>query len=285
LAAFFAGIKPATYIILKVGTKNLSDKYTFESLLDEQGIVYSKSRPKGYEEIRSVSGNVVKWALAGVWIGYDLFNTIREQKMFKKYVSFIRRGMSKKGDLIAGKIYGYPSCCVKNFIKEDAEFLAKNYTYFDYFKKLHDMNKAFGYVAHTPCSVRCSKTAALDKSYERAVRSNLPKFYSWYNSKKKHSTELIIDLELDIKRPGLAGQTIWPVRDGHDYRLVSRAPFNGKYYITHLLTRDSYVRGAIISADLEMQRNHTEIKIKKVLPKVLDDFHHERKLVAYGRAY
>ena len=117
LGLFTAGVKPNTYVILKVGPENLEEKYQFERLLKENRIVYEAGRPKSYEKIEKIAGNRIKWALAGIWFGYDLFAGKANRRIFQKYVSLVRKGTGEaraKAAGVAGKLYGYPACCIRN---------------------------------------------------------------------------------------------------------------------------------------------------------------------------
>ena len=41
----------------------------------------------------------------------------------------------KQADELGGKLYGYPSCCIKKFSKERSNtYLKKHYTYYEYYK-------------------------------------------------------------------------------------------------------------------------------------------------------
>ncbi len=166
LVLFLAGLKPSTYIILKINPKSLDEKYRFEQLLKQNKILFSASRQKGYEEITKIKANTITWEFKGVFVGYDLFKNKNAKKQFEKYKNLIAKQKIKEADEIGGKIYGYPSCCIKQRQKETTEYIKKHYTYHEFYKKFHDSDRKFPFVFYSPCPIKCKKTAILNKNIQ-----------------------------------------------------------------------------------------------------------------------
>jgi len=261
--------KPNTFAHTRI-TDNLHDKHEFEKLLKLNKIVFDASNAKGFEEITGIKDNAVIWKMAGIWYGYDLFRNSKEKKRFDKYVSLIKKQKHAEADKLAGAIYGYPSCCVKKFIEEhDPNVLSKKYTYYNYYKRLHNSDKAFPFISHMPCSPSCKKTAALNKKYAAAINKWAPKFYKAYSKKRSYSVPVIVDLEADIA-PG------WRNKDGHEYAIVTKEPIEGRYYEISWLSKPAFKRGTLLEAGITIQYDYADVKIKKKLGQ-LKNFHHERK--------
>src|SRR5574342_199950 len=265
---FASGAKPNTYIHLRV-TNNIDDKHEFERLLKLNKIPFNVSKAKGFEEISAIKGNAAVWKIKGIWYGYDLFRNKKSQKEFTRYVSLIKQRKHDAADLLAGKIYGYPSCCIKNFIEEhDPKVLPRKYTYYEYYKRLQDSDRNFPFISHTPCSPRCKKTTALNKKYASAIKKSSPKFLSAYSKHRKYSSAVIVDTEND---------DIWRKKNGHNYNLVTKKPLDGKYYEINWLSKGSFPRGTVLDADVTQAYDYAVVKIKKKLGH-LKNFHHERKV-------
>ncbi len=275
LILFLSGLKPATYVHLKIA-KNLHDKHDFEKLLKRCNVLFKTSRAKGYEEIVKVSGNKALWNFEGTWYGYDLFKGAKEKRQFETYINLVKSQKHKQADLIAGKLYGYPSCCIKNFISEhDARNIAKKYKYYEFYKKLHDSDKAFPFIIHTPCSTKCRSSASLNMKFKETIKKSSLRFYKEYTKKNKLRLQAVIDIENDLF---FKGKSVWPVKDGHDYILISKKPINKKYYLISWLTKETLPRGTIIEADVMLQCDYG--KVSKIKEKgFVKNFHHERKFI------
>ncbi|TAL56018.1 MAG: hypothetical protein EPN86_02910, partial [Nanoarchaeota archaeon] len=190
---FASGAKPNTFVHLRI-TDNLSDKHEFERLLKLNKIAFDASKAKGFEEIKQIKKNAVIWKLTGIWYGYDLFRSKKEKKKFEKYVELIKKHKHATADTMAGKFYGYPSCCTKKFIQEhDPNVISKNYTCYRYYKRLHDSDRAFPFISHMPCSPKCRKTTALNKKYSLVLSKTAPKFYKQYSKRRSYSVPVIVD--------------------------------------------------------------------------------------------
>jgi len=123
LATFVGGLKNACFVRLKVTPKNLDELHHFERHISECKFLFRHSGPRSFEEIKSVSHGVIKWGFFGIWYGYDLFSSLSALREFEKYNVLLKKSHSQ-ADVVAGKLYGYPSCCVKNYIREhDLKFL------------------------------------------------------------------------------------------------------------------------------------------------------------------
>ncbi|MEM3154742.1 MAG: hypothetical protein QW165_04225 [Candidatus Woesearchaeota archaeon] len=265
---FVSGAKPNTYIHFRV-QENIHDKHEFERLLKLNGIVFKTSRAKGFEEITRVSGNKVVWKLKGIWYGYDLFRNKKSQNEFERYVALVKRQKHEAADKLAGKIYGYPSCCIRKFIAEhNPVILPKKYSYYQYYKRLRDSDKAFPFISHTPCSPHCNQSAVQNKKYSAAIKKWAPKFYKTYSQKKTYRVPVIVDIE--------SGTDLWKKRDGHDYVLVTKKPIEGKYYELSWLSKAAFPRGTVLDAIIAIQYGYANVTILKKLG-MLKNFHHERK--------
>jgi hypothetical protein len=265
---FATGAKPSTYVHFRI-QKNLHDKHEFERLLKLNKIPFETSRAKGYEELSKVTGNKAVWRLQGTWHGYDLFKNKKEQHEFHKYVGLIKKQKHHQADKLAGKIYGYPDCCTKEFIEgHDIKKLAKKYTYYQYYKKLHDSDTAFPFIAHTPCSPKCAETKKLNKKYQSAIKKYAPSFYKKYLRKRIYNIPVIVDVESDFG--------IWKKKDGHDYVLVTLKPLEGRNLLISWLTKAKFERGTKLLAEITLQYDYATVKIKKKTGHV-KNFHHERK--------
>lgn len=266
-----AGVKPATYIRLKI-EKNLHDKHTFDDLLKAAGFHFKVSRPKGYEEIVNASKKRAKWKFRGTWYGYDIFRTEKEKKKFEKYKKMLK-ARHKQADILAGEVYGYPKCCVKRFVKElDLKWVARNYSYYEFYKRLHDTDKAFPYIQHTPCSAKCKKSVALNKKYKDTARKHAKKFYKEFTKKVTQNIPLVINTFNDLTQND---KSIWKEKDGHDYVLVTLRPIDKKYFLVSWLTKKEYRLKTMVEAEVTVQHENATVKKVKEIG-FAKDFHHER---------
>lgn len=252
LILFAAEAKPATYLHLHIN-KNLHDKHEFERLLKLKNIKFSIGRAKGYEEIAKIKDNAVVWTLKGIWYDYDLFKDKTHKDLFLKYLGLLRKERGEEADKIAGRLYGYPKCCVKAFINQN--------------KKLNPSGRKFPFITHIPCSVNCGKTKKLNEMYRKAVKKASPRFYREYCARKTALVPIIIDSE----KKGLK-------RNWHEYSVITKKPINGKYFITNLLSGKHYRKGTVLDATVTIQGRHARIKVHKIIGKI-KKLHHERKFV------
>ena len=281
LILFTSGIKPVTYIILKVFPKKPEEAVNFERLLKQAGFVFRKSRPKTFEEITSIKKNEIRWDIKGVWIGYDLFHTKKQLEDFKKYLHFAEKGRHTQADRIAGKLYGYPACCIDAFIKKNnnPKSIAKKYSYYDYFKFLHYVDKKFPFIQHQPHALNCRGTINLNKKYRDAVRKYAPEFYKSFIKKKTFKTDVVVDVANDIMAEELLteeGPSIWPIKNGHDYIFITMNPIVKKYWLINHLVKDFIERGTVFPAKITMQYDMATIELGKP-KKQLGELFHERK--------
>src|SRR3989338_3187146 len=219
LILFSAGVKPNTYVSLRISTKNLDEKYHFEQQHD-------------------------------------------------------------KADLIAGKLYGYPRCCINRFIEEhDLKKLAKKYSYYAFYDKLHTLDKRFPFLSHTPCSLKCKDSIKINNDYRMIVKKSASRFWKEYTRKQSFTTKLVVDYESGIFLDKInENKSIWPKKDGHDYGLISLTKFKGHHYVFSNLSKKHYLRGTILLAKVTVQYDYAIIKIKKIV-RLLNNFHHQRKLL------
>jgi hypothetical protein len=282
LILFAAGIKPATYVILKIDPKNLSEKYRFEKRLKDLGVVFVESRMRSYEVIDRIVKNKIHWKIQGVWIGYDLFKSKKELKMFKSYVTAIRKQKHDKADRIGGKLYDYPRCCIREYTKEqNTDYLKKKFTYYQYYKRLHDTERKYPFVMHTSCNSSCSRTAKLNTKYRNAVKKFAPHFYKKFSSKKVYAADLIVDAPSDIF---VNGKSIWPSKTALEYSVIAKKKYEGNHYIYTYLSKKFYDIGAVLDAKVTMQYRYADIKVKKA-KKEIKNLTHIRKFFVVGRKF
>lgn len=264
---FVSGAKPNTYVHFRI-TDNIDDKHEFERLLKLNKMPFNISKAKGFEEISAIKGNAAVWKMKGIWYGYDLFKNTKAQKAFAKYVSLIKKQKHSAADILAGKLYGYPPCCIKKFIAEhNPRVLPKKYTYYEYYTRLQDSDRNFPFISHTPCTPACKKSAALNKKYASAINKSSLKFHIAYSKRKKYSVPVVVDVEND---------SLWKKKNGHYYVLVTKKPLDGKYYEINWLSKAAFPRGTILDADVILSLDYAVVKIKRKLGH-LKNFHHERK--------
>jgi len=282
LILFASDVKPSTYVVLKIAMNNLTEKYRFEERLRDLGVVFVESRMRAYEEIDRISKNKVIWKIKGVWIGYDLFHDRKGLKMFKKYVTYVGKQKHKRADLSGGNLYGYPECCIKSYIQEqDLDYLKSKYSYEDYYKRLHDVERKMPFIMHTPCSADCKKSARLNEKYMAAVKKYAPHFYRKFSMKKTYNTDLIVDVPSDILKDG---ESIWPVKTAFEYSVIASKRFEGHNYIYTYFTKKFYDFGAVLNADVTMSHNYADIKVNKV-KKEIKNLMHIRKFLVVGRGF
>lgn len=283
LILFASGAKPSVFVALKITPQNLGDKFHFEKHLREKGFLFSVDSPKSFEEISAIKENKIIWSIKGTWYGYDLFKNEQYKNIFRDYVRSLKKQNHEKADISAGVLYGYPTCCIKQFIKEhDTEFVRRNYSYHQYYKKIHDSRKKFPFVFHAPCSLKCRETSRLNSFYRGVVRKHAPKFFREFMKKRPFRTEFIVESENNILKAD--GSNLWIGNDAHNYTLITKSPVNSHYYLFPFLAREAYARGSVLSGKAVMQCNQAEIR-KVSFRKIVPDLMHIRKFKLLGREY
>ncbi|MEK6858056.1 MAG: hypothetical protein AABX39_05710 [Nanoarchaeota archaeon] len=279
LILFSAGVKPVTYVSLKINPKNLEEKYNFEKHLQNAGIFYEVSRARSYEEIDKISGNKIFWKIKGTWYGYDIFKNESQRKLFKKYVVLAGKN-HKQADILGGKVYGYPKCCTKMYSNNHSpEYVADKYSYFDFYKRLNDIDRAFPFLVHTSCSTKCASSRKLNSKYAQLLRRIAPKFYSEFSKRKIFTADLVVDSESDIFKDTIfETRPVWLEKDGHEYTLLCLKKIDGHHYFFTNLTRNWYAKGAVLEAKVSMQYDYADIEIKKVKG-YLKDMQHKRRIL------
>lgn len=268
LILFAAGVKPVTYVHLRI-KKNLHDKHRFEKLLHKNGIFFTVSRAKGFEEITGITNNAAQWHFTGTWYGYDLFHTSEQQRQFKTYKRLLAEQKHAQADKLAGKLYDYPESAITAYINAHRpKQLEKKYTYYQYYKRLHDIDRAMPFITHVPASPTNKDSKKQNEQYKRALRTHSPTFYAKYTKKRTYNVPVIVDVESTV--PG-----IWKNHQGHDYVLITAKPIEKNYWLISWLTRKTYPRGTILDATITMQHDYATVTIHKELGK-LPNFHHER---------
>jgi len=279
-----SGVKPATFVPLKVYPKNLGVKPHLEKHLKDHGFLFKIGNPRSFEEIDKIQKNKIFWSLKGVWYGFDVFRDKKHQKLFKEYRAYVKRKRQDKADKAAGRLYDYPQCCVKQFIREnDLNWIKKNYSYYDYYKRLHDSERKFPFILHTACSANCKESRKLNTKYKNAVKKHAPKFYKEFSKKKNLISHFMVEGRNNIITD-INGTPLWESADGGEYNLVAMKKFKEHYYQLAHLDKKKYSRGDVLSGAAEMQFNFADIKVKKKI-RHIKNLVHIRKFRAIGRKY
>lgn len=277
LVLFAIGAKPNTYVVLKINPKNLEEKAHFENHLKHNKIIFKTSKPKSYEEITQIKDNIIKWEIQGTWYGYDLFRTKNAQKKFYEYKKLLRQQKHKDADQIAGELYGYPKCCIKEYTKEhNTQYIKQKYTYCQFYKKIKEQDKKFPFIFHYPCSQNCNSTKKINSKYLAAIKKFSRKLFEEYNAKEEITADVIIDAESDIYDDN--AKSIWQKKDCTEYSMIALNPINGHHYMFCHITKAILPKGTIARAKIKMQNNYAEIKIL-ALKDFIADIHHERKFL------
>jgi len=268
LILFAAEVKPATYLHLRI-KNNLHDKHRFEELLDKAGIVYSVSRAKGFEEITGIEDNAANWHFTGIWYGYDLFHTKSQKKEFNRYKKLIRAGKQAEADRVAGRLYGYPNSAVEWFIKsKNPKTLAQKFTYYQYYKQLHEIDRAFPFICHVPPSPTCKDSKRANEIYRKTIKALAPRFYKEYTKKRTYRCPIIVDMENSV-------ENVWPEHRGHDYIVITTKPIEGQHWLISWLTRTTYPRGTILDAKITIQYDYARVDVIRKTGQ-LTGFYHKR---------
>ncbi len=203
------------------------------------------------------------------------------------YLSLISKGKHSEADRIAGKLYGYPKSCIEAFIKNfnNPKNIAKKYSYYEYYKFIHDSEKKFPFIQHRPHSLNCKGTISLNNKYKNAVKKYAPKFFKDFSKKRTYKTEVIVDVAKDIKTQNLIfkdGLSIWPIKKGMDYIFISRKKVEKEFWLLSHLSKDFIDRGTVLDAEITLQYNSAVLKLGKVKQQLID-LCHERKFPAQRR--
>lgn len=280
LLLFLNNTKPNAEVVLKVDSKDLEEKSEFEKLLKENHKLFLVSPARSYEEIKKIKNNKIIWEIEGTYYIYDLFQNKNAQETFKKYLALLDQGKRSAGDLIVGKHYHYPPCCVSRFIKEtNEEFLKNNYTYESYYKKQQDLDHKFPFVFHRPCSLKCPRSLKLNKKYNSAIKQLSKKTYEEYSEQYHFKGKLLVGEISDIE---IKDKSIWPKKTGGEYELIFKKSFRKHYYLVSFLSKKNYQKGQLLKGEVILQYDYAKVKILKEKKKILKDLHHERRLPLLG---
>jgi hypothetical protein len=283
LILFAAGAKPATFFALKISPQNLDEREHLERHLKACRIPFLIGRPKSYEEITAIKGDAVKWKMMGTWYGYDLFSDNRHLDLFQKYLELMRNQKHAQSDRTGGKLYDYPKCCVEHYIKEhDLAFLRKNYTHFSYYQHLHNVEREFPLLIHTACSTKCTASRKMNAKYAAVLKKTAPKFWKQFSAVKNYSMDVVVDSESELLQDTLyrlaSVKPIFPVKDGHEYSVITLKQVSGHYYMYSVLSKKCIDKGTVLKANAKVQYNYADVKLGKP-KKVINNLHHERKFV------
>ena len=249
-------------------------------MLKQNKVLFSVSNPKSYEEVKKIKGDKVMWEIKGTYYSYDIFRSKKDKEKFRHYLDLLDKGKYNQGDKIAGEHYGYPKCCLTRFVKEKSTtFLKKNYTYWEYYKKLRDMDLKFPFLSHLPHSLDCKESNKLNKKYEEIIKRTSKKIYKEFSSKGKYKGSLIIGGISDVE---IKGKSIWPKKAGYEYELIYKKPFRRHYYLISFLSKKKYRKGQVLKGIVTLQYDYATVKIIKEKNKVISGLHHERKLPLLG---
>lgn len=289
LILFASGVKPATFIMLKVFPEKPEEAVLFDRLLKEAGIVFRKSFPKTFEEISLIKDNEIRWDIKGVWLGYDLFNSKSQLNKFRRYLSLADKGKHSQADRLAGEIYGYPKSCVDSFIKRNKnhKLIAEKFSYYEYYKFLHDIDKKFPFIQHQPHSLDCRSSISMNKRYQEIVKKVAPDFYKEFSKKKVFDSDVVVDVVNDVMIHDFLtkkSRSIWPVKDGQDYMLITLKQIDGKFWLISHLTKNFIERGTVFPAKITMQYDYAEIKLGK-FKNQKGELYHERMFPLQGKGF
>ncbi|MBI4148030.1 hypothetical protein HY490_01955 [Candidatus Woesearchaeota archaeon] len=276
LVVFATGIKPAAYVRLKIGPKNLECKAHFEKHLKDCRIKFLRSGPKTYEEISAVKRNAVVWTPAGIWFGYDLFADKRAKQNFLTYKILKSKGQHARADCIGAGIFGYPSCCQKQYTKEHSmNYVRKHYTYYGFYKKTQDVDRKFPYIFHFPCTTTCTRTQTMNARHRALVKRHAPHVFASFTAKHHFTTPVIVDSVSDILDN--AGLSIWSRKNGTNAELITKEKINGHHYLVSHLTKKSLLKGEIYPAHMTIRHETGMVTLGKKKG-TLARLHHERRI-------
>lgn len=281
LLLFATRKKPATSLYLHITKESLDELYQFEHALRLSKIIYLKGREKSFEKIKSIQGNKVLWDIAGLWVDFDLFHTIKQKEEFLKYRSFWQKGKTNRAHYIGGKLYGYPSCCIAQYGKDTLQYIKKHYSAYAFYKRLHEIDKRFPLLAYTPCTLSCKKANEQHKLFSQTIKETSPSFYHHLREVTPYESEVIIDMENDLMENG---KSIWQKKDGHDYVVLATKPFQNKYWFYSVLSKKAYSHGTVFSATITHHSTYGEVLLgrdKGIIP----NLQHERNLPLLKREY
>ena len=278
LVLFIAGSKPNAYVVLKIAPENLGEKAHFERHLSMINILFRVSRPKSYEEIVQVRNGIVRWQICGVWYGYDLLWTKNSQKLFGKYRQFLRLQKHSSADRIAGKLYGYPSCCVEEYSSEhNLGYLKSKYDYCSFYRSLRLLGKKFPFIFHYACSQDCRATIMLNKKYSGVIKKYSLRIWREFSCKKIVFADVLVDAESDVLDDN--GRSLWPVRNCHEYSLVSLHPVEGHFFLFSVLAKSIIPRGTAASVRIVLRHNFADVRILRLKGFAGRSQHHRKFLV------
>lgn len=270
LALFLLGVKPNVFVRLKISS-NLGEKTHFEKHLKEAGFLFSVSRPKSFEEVDGVSGNGAEWKIKGVWYGYDIFRDRDAKRLFSEYVSLEKKGKRDLAHRAAGVFYGYPECCVEEFIKlQQNSNLRRKFSCYEYYSFLDKVERKFPFVFHTPCSINCNATKHINEQYKLALKQGARSLFKAYSKKRSYVVEVIVESESD------ADGKLWPVKDGHNYALLSLGKVDGRYGLFSFTTKKSCPLLGVFKARVSLKYDYADISLGKVR-EVRKVFKHKRR--------
>lgn len=275
LIVFAAGLKKAAFVRLKISPRNLECKSHFEKHLRECRIPFIVSHAKTYEEISAVKRNKVMWKPAGIWFGYDVFADKKTKELFMKYLRLKHNDKHSDADRIGARIYGYPACCQKQYtLEHDLQYIKRHYSYFEFYKKVHDVDWKLPFIFHIPCSANCRKSSKMNELHKKVVRKYAPGFYESFVAREGFVTDVIVDSFSDITDD--YGRSIWQRKDGYDAALITKKKIKGNYYMLSYLSKKELQRGLVCEATLTTQYDTAEVKLGRKKG-MIKNLHHRRK--------
>ncbi|MFC1800997.1 hypothetical protein ACFLZB_00845 [Nanoarchaeota archaeon] len=283
LVLFAAGIKPNTFVVLRINPDSLEEEYELKEILKKEGFIFHASRAKSYEEIKTIEGDKVVWEIAGAWVGFDLFKDEKSEQEFKRYVDLLTKFKHKEADRVAGKLYDYPDCCVKQLVREhEPKYLKRSYNCYEYYKKLHDLDRKFPWVFHQAHSLDCKPTAELNKNYSKTIKKVDEKLWKEYDEKNSFKAELLVGGYSDVL---MKEKSIWPEKNGYEYELITRKPIKDKYWLISFVTKEKYEKGDLLEGEIVFRHDYVDVAVKKVKKTKIENLHHERYLPLLGRKF
>ncbi len=108
---------------------------------------------------------------------------LEKEKRFLEGVKHLnprKTGKRKEYYTVCGRFYGYPECCIADFIKNTMpavgfknKFLTKPVDYV--------LNRIYhAYIFHVPCRAECGKTKKIAETYREYIRNNFSRISSLF---------------------------------------------------------------------------------------------------------
>ncbi len=276
IIVFATGLKKAAIVRLKIGPHNMEDKAHFEKHLKQCGALFAVRGPRTFEEISAIKRNRIIWKPSGIWFGYNLFTDRKTKQLFSKYQKMKHNNRHAQADVLGSQIFGYPSCCQRQYSKEHSlNYIRKKYTYYEFYNKTRQTDVRFPFIFHFPCTTSCKKTTYMNSRHKHLVQKYAPRFYENFARKERFAAEVIVDSVSDVLND--AGKSIWKRKDGADTSLITREKISGHHLILSELARNELERGTVFSSRITIQYDAASVVLLKKTG-FIKGIHHERSV-------